>query len=65
MTAEEICQAVADHTISVAKGLSLLEKSGYEVALAEEQIWIALGGDDVVLDDEQRQRNDRASRALK
>ena len=48
--------------ITAAEAVNQLVALGYEKSLAEEQIFIALGGDDVVEDVAQRIENIRASR---
>lgn len=62
MTPEEIGNAVAAGTITKAEAIAKLVGLGYEKALAEEQVFIALGGDDVVENKEQRRKNIRISR---
>ena len=55
-------KAAVAGTITNADAERRLVALGYDIALAREQIFIAFGGDDVVLDDAQRLRNIEASR---
>lgn len=62
MNAEEICQAAAAGDITSADAIAKLVRLGWNEADASEQVFIALGGDDVVEDDAQRRKNIKASR---
>ena len=48
MNAEEICNAADRGVLSAAAAVSELQKLGYDIGDAPEQIFIALGGDDIV-----------------
>jgi hypothetical protein len=52
MTPAEIGEAVVAGRLSCAEGIRELMKLGYSEDLSREQIFIALGGDDVILTDE-------------
>jgi len=62
MNEQQIMQSVIDGTISSADAVKALIGLGYIEAVAQEQIFLALGGDDVVEDDAQRIKNIRASK---
>ena len=62
MNAEQICQAVVANTMTAREAEERLVALGYCQATAREEIFIALGGDDVIEDDAQRRRNIVASR---
>ena len=49
MNAEEIWAAAAAKTMSPNEAVAALEKLGFHPADASDQIFITLGGDDVVL----------------
>jgi len=62
MNAEEICAAASARRITQKDAQDRLVALGYESADAAEQIFIALGGDDVVEDDTQRATNSEIGR---
>lgn len=49
MTPAEICLALVRHEISRKVAIErLITEAGYDLAIAEETIFIALGGDDII-----------------
>lgn len=61
MNANEICEAAVAGTIAKADAISQLVAIGYDIEVAREEVFIAQGGDDFVLDDAQSAKNIAAS----